>query len=49
MILAKVDSKEWPEDRLQTAMDQFLERESDRELFGLGKKGVVSSDNNAPE
>ena len=49
MILAKVDSKEWPEDRLQTAMDQFLERESDRELFGLGKKGVVNSDNNAPE
>lgn len=49
MILAKVDSKEWPEDRLQTAMDQFLERDTDRALFGLGKKGETGNVDSAKQ
>ncbi|MBJ2753170.1 mobilization protein, partial [Salmonella enterica subsp. enterica serovar Agona] len=35
MILAKVNSSEWPEDRLLAAMDAYLERDHDRALFGL--------------
>ncbi|MBJ5084994.1 mobilization protein, partial [Salmonella enterica subsp. enterica serovar Typhimurium] len=35
MILAKVNSSEWPEDRLMAAMDAYLERDHDRALFGL--------------
>ena len=35
MILAKVNSSEWPEDRLMAAMDTYLERDHDRALFGL--------------
>ena len=34
-ILAKVNSSEWPEDRLMAAMDTYLERDHDRALFGL--------------
>lgn len=35
MILAKVNSSEWPEDRLMAAMDAYLERDHDCALFGL--------------
>ena len=35
MILAKVESREWPEERLAAAMDAYLERDHDRALFGL--------------
>jgi hypothetical protein len=38
MILRKVDSGDWPEDRLKNAMDEYLEKDSDRALFELKKR-----------
>lgn len=35
MVLDQVERGEWPEKRLKTAMDRFLDREQDRALFGL--------------
>ncbi|RDU13709.1 mobilization protein, partial [Citrobacter freundii] len=35
MILATLNSSEWPEDRLMAALDAYLERDHDRALFGL--------------
>lgn len=35
MILSKVADGEWPEERLKSAMDKYLEKNSDRELFDL--------------
>lgn len=34
-ILGKVESGEWPEQKLIEAMDSYLERDNDRALFGL--------------
>ena len=35
VILAKVESGEWPKERLRELMDQALTRADDRALFGL--------------
>ncbi len=34
-ILEKVESDEWPRDKLVAMMDKFLTRDRDRELFDL--------------
>ena len=34
-ILGKVESGEWPEQRLLDGLDSYLERDHDRALFGL--------------
>lgn len=49
MILGKVDSGDWPEDRLMTAMDDYLDRDHDRELFGLPPKAKTGQAEKAPE
>ena len=35
MIKARLKSGAWSEKRLKAAMDEFLERDRDREIFGL--------------
>ena len=35
MILSKVADGEWPEPRLKSAMDKYLDKDSDRALFDL--------------
>lgn len=35
MIMDKVERGEWPKDKLHDALDQYLTRDRDRELFGL--------------
>lgn len=37
-ILGKVESGEWPEERLLDGLDGYLERDHDRALFGLPAK-----------
>ncbi|HCG3096939.1 TPA: mobilization protein [Enterobacter asburiae] len=37
-MMAKVQSGEWPEQKLIEAMDSYLERDHDRALFGLPPK-----------
>ena len=37
-ILGKVESGEWPEQRLLDGLDSYLERDHDRALFGLPPK-----------
>lgn len=37
-LMAKVQSGEWPEQKLIEAMDSYLERDHDRALFGLRPK-----------
>lgn len=37
-ILGKVESGEWPEQRLLDGLDSYLERDHDRALFGLPGK-----------
>lgn len=39
VILAKVESGEWPESRLRELLDKTLTRPHDRELFGLQDLG----------
>lgn len=38
MILALVESGDWPREKLLAALDEYLDRASDRALFGLAPK-----------
>ena len=43
-ILGKVESGEWPEQRLLDGLDSYLERDHDRALFGLPPKGSFAGE-----
>ena len=43
-MMAKVQSGEWPEQKLIEAMDSYLERDHDRALFGLPPKGSFAGE-----
>jgi len=49
MILSKVDSGDWPEDRLMAAMNTYLDRDHDRELFGLPPKAETQQAEETPQ
>ncbi len=46
-ILGKVDSGEWPEERLLDGLDGYLERDHDRALFGLTPKPKEAEEGSA--
>jgi hypothetical protein len=52
VILAKVESGEWPKERLRELMDQALTRADDRALFGLlpvPSEAGIRPQNTAPD
>ena len=40
MVLDQVQRGEWPEERLQAAMDRFLDKDRDRAVFELSPRPV---------
>lgn len=48
-MLGKVESGEWPEQKLVEAMDNYLERDHDRALFGLPTKQEKPQEHGQPE
>ncbi len=35
-VLSRIKKEEWPEDKMLAMMNEYLTKERDRELFGLG-------------